>query len=222
MNNDSEQLSHSEIIKTLFPESVTGVILPIDDYQSQLHPDELKIISSASDKRKFEFSTGRWCAKQALASQGINNTKILTGVNREPIWPTGYIGSISHCKDQCGAVVAKNSNINSIGFDIEIIKDLTNDIGRIVCTNNEKEWIKNQKQYPYNALVILIFSLKESVYKCIYQHRQVKLGFKDICITPNLETNMAEIIFNKLQVDSDIKLRFAVNKNHIHSGATYY
>ena len=160
-------------MKVLFPEDATGVILPIGNYQARLHPDEYKIIHSASEKRKFEFSTGRWCSKQALASQGLNNAIILTGENREPIWPEGFIGSISHCIDQCGTVIAKTSNMKSIGFDIESIKKLKNDIGRIVCTDKEKEWIKSQKQYPYNVLVILIFSLKESIYKCVYQHQQV-------------------------------------------------
>jgi len=221
VNKNLTETNTSEILKRLFPDDVSGVILPIDDYQTHLHPDEYRIISSASDKRKFEFSTGRWCSKQALASQGMYDTMILTGENREPIWPEGFIGSISHCRDQCGAIAAKNSNIKSLGFDIENIKTLRNDIGRIVCTNEEKNWISNQKQYPYNVLVILIFSLKESVYKCVYQHQQTKLGFKDIRITPNLETNTAEIIIDKPQVDLDIKLRFVITRNHIHSAATY-
>lgn len=219
MDNGSIQVSNPEIIKKLFPDSVTGIILKIDDYQSHLHPDEYKIISSVSDKRKLEFSTGRWCAKHALASQGIYDTIILTGENREPIWPEEFVGSISHCKDQCGATVAKKSNIKSIGFDIESIKQLKNDIGRIVCTSDEKKWIKNQAQYSYDILVILIFSLKEAVYKCVFQQQQIKLGFKDISITPDLNANTAKIAFNKTHIDLDIKLSFFISDTHIHSGA---
>lgn len=221
MNNDLSQTSIPDVIKSLFPNSVTGIIQPIDDHLSDLHPDELGIIHSASSKRKFEFSTGRWCAKQALASQGIQDISIVSGKHREPVWPKGFVGSISHCKDQCGAVIAKNSELQSIGFDVENIKNLKNDIARIVCTDEEKEWIKNQNRHPYNVLVLLIFSLKESVYKCIYQYTQTRIGFKDCTITPELESNRASLIFHRNDMNPDIQLQYFINNKHIYSGACY-
>ena len=122
MTNPAKITDASDIIATLFPKEVTGTILPIGDYQSHLYPEECSIVESASYKRKFEFSTGRWCAKQVLNSEGIQNFPVLSGENREPIWPDNIVGSISHCKDLCGAVIAKSNNVDSIGFDIENIK----------------------------------------------------------------------------------------------------
>ena len=221
MNNGTVQTDIPEIIKSLFPEGVTGIIQPIDDHLSYLHPEELRSIQAASSKRKFEFSTGRWCAKQALAVQGVNNTLILSGENREPVWPEGFIGSISHCKDKCGAIISKNTDMQSLGFDIENIKKLKNDISRIVCTDEEKDWIKGQKKYPYNVLVLLIFSLKEAVYKCIYPYKQIRIGFKDCTIIPNLESNYAGLNFHRDDMNPDIQLRYYINNKHIYSSACY-
>jgi 4'-phosphopantetheinyl transferase EntD len=217
---NSIQKYDTEILDKIFPYTVSGIILPIDNYISHLHPDEYKFIRTASNKRKLEFSTGRRCAAKALSARGISNAAIPAGENREPVWPPGIIGSISHCKDKCGAVIAGKSDLKSIGFDIESIKTLKNDIGRVVCTNREKKWLKDNRQQPYNVLMILIFSLKESVYKCIYQAQQIKLGFKDINIIPDLDEGTAEIVFNKELDAPNITLRFFITNHHIYSGAT--
>ena len=219
MHNDEKQIDSLEIISTLFPDSVTGIILPIDDYLSQLTPAEYKIIDSACDKRKLEFSTGRWCAKQALAIEGINNLSILSGKNREPIWPTGIVGSISHCKDECGAVIAKSNNIGAIGFDVENIKELKNDIAKIVCTKIETKWLAEQNKYPYNVMLLLIFSLKESVYKCIFQHQQLAIEFKDCSIIPSFDLGSANIKFHQENIHLNISLNFKISSDHIYSSA---
>ena len=221
MANNSVQARNTNIISTLFPEDVTGIILPIDNYQSHLNPDEYEMVLSASNKRKFEFSTGRWCAKQAFASEGIHNISILSGGNREPIWPDGFTGSISHCKDQCGAVITKTTCTKSIGFDVENTKELKNDIAKAICTDEEKDWLCQQSSYVYDTLVLTIFSLKESVYKCVYQHQHVKLGFKDCSIIADPANNSANIVFANATIDPGINLRFTTTENHIYSGAFY-
>ncbi len=221
MTNNSVHARNTDIISTLFPDNVTGIILPIADYRSHLTPDEYKYIRSASEKRRYEFSTGRWCAKQTLASEGIHNISILPGEHREPIWPENFTGSISHCKDQCGAVITKTTRTKSIGFDVENIKELKNNIAKAICTDEEKDWLRQQSNYVYDTLVLTIFSLKESVYKCVYQHQQVKLGFKDCSIIADHASNSASIVFDNVAIDPGINLRFTTTENHIYSGAFY-
>jgi len=222
VNNINRQPPESnEIITELFPDSVSGLILPIGDYLSHLKPNEFETIHKASDKRKFEFSTGRWCAKKILAGYGLGDITILSGKNREPNWPEGFVGSISHCKDLCGAVVANNKTIKSIGFDVETRKELKNDIARIVCTNSEKKWIRKQTFSTYNNLIILLFSLKESVYKCVYQNQKIKLSFKDVTIHPDFDNNTAQIEFIGKDIQARIELRFELTDTHIYSGAIY-
>ncbi len=40
---------------------------------------------------------------------------------REPLWPAGVVGSISHSGELAGAVVARASDAWSVGLDIELL-----------------------------------------------------------------------------------------------------
>lgn len=222
INNKLQAHKSDKIISQLFPNKVSGLILPIDDYLSSLKPKEFEIIQNASDKRKYEFSTGRWCAKQILAHYCKTDIIILSGENREPVWPAGIVGSISHCKDLCGAVIANIAALKSIGFDIETRKELKNNIARVVCTDSEKNWIKKQTFWSYDSLLILIFSLKESVYKCVFQNQQIKLNFKDVSIQPDFDSQTAQIKFNSKEIHHNIELHFEFTDTHIYSSAIYY
>lgn len=219
MISNIKQSNYSEIIKKLFPPEVEGIILPIDDYTSELTPDEYKIIENASEKRKREFSTGRKCAKQAMKKLGIEEVPILKGENREPLWPEGVVGSISHCKDLCGAVIGASTDIKAIGLDLENIKKLKNDISRLICTDYERKWIAQQKNHSYETLILLIFSLKESIYKCIYASDDMKIGFKDCTVIPNLRTKNVKVHFEAEIGKTNIQQNFNLGTNRIYTCA---
>jgi len=220
-NIESKPHLSAEIIAEVFSAPVTGLILPIDDYVTELSPQEFKFIHRASNKRKFEFSTGRWCAKQLLSKHGIIDTAILSGENREPIWPDNFVGSISHCKDQCGAVIADKSVIKSIGFDVETKRKLKHNIARVVCTDLEKDWLNKQEPQLFDDLVLLLFSLKESIYKCVFQHQKVKLGFKGCSVQLNYVDNTAHVSFNNEMIDGKIKLKLYSTNTHVYTSAIY-
>lgn len=211
--------THHKIIDALFPNEVEAVILPISDYTAELRPDEYKIISNASEKRKREFSTGRKCAKQALIRFSVNDVSILPGENREPLWPEGIIGSISHCKDLCCAVTTRNKKIASIGFDVENIKDLKENIAPHICTEEELDWLHGQAEIDQTSLALLFFSIKESLYKCHYTFDKTKTSFQDYTILPNLQTNMAFFSDKSKKTLEGTVIRFHMTQLHIYSSA---
>ena len=225
MNNeagspDPIQFDSNKIIRQLFGENVIGEIHRINDNVASLHPDERSLIDKACDKRRHEFSTARLCAKYALAHLGIENAVIGRGGNNEPLWPENVIGSIAHSKDLCGAVVAKKSDSGcSIGFDIEKLRTLKNDIGRIICTKDESYWIKTQPDAAHDLLIILIFSLKESIYKCIFNHNKQKLTFKNCTIIPDLSTQTASVQFHTEEFKPAVTLKFVISHEYVFSGA---
>ena len=54
-------------------------------------------LDKAVQKRKAEFLAGRYCARAALAQlDGSLAVNIGIGANREPLWPPGFVGSITH------------------------------------------------------------------------------------------------------------------------------
>ena len=90
-----------------------------------------------SDKRLSDFSTGRYCAKKALEELGLFDLIIPIGKDREPIWPDGIVGSISHCDSMVGSIVALKENYNSIGLDIEEIGKVEEELWDLLFTAKE-------------------------------------------------------------------------------------
>jgi 4'-phosphopantetheinyl transferase EntD len=209
------------ITGSLFNAHAIGCLLPIGNHIDKLSTDELTIIGKFSQKRQHEFSTGRFCAKNVFAAYGMTNVQLLRNDHREPIWPNGFVGSISHCKDICGAYIAKKTNLKALGFDIENIRPLKQDITDLICTAQEKSLLAKEISLPYHALLILLFSLKEAIFKCVFADQKIRIGFHDCSIEPNLISKQAKVIFHRNDVNRDLELNFMISENHIFSGAYY-
>ena len=175
------------IIKDIFPEHVATHICPVLNNANALFPEEKAIVEKAIDKRRFEFATGRHCARECLKQLGITPCAIPRTPDGMPAWPTGTIGAITHSHDYAAAVVAHRSMVESLGVDIERTDRLTNSLSERILTDHEAKWIEQQTPYT-GDLPSLFFSAKESVYKCIYPHARQWINFKDVHIVPNLET----------------------------------
>lgn len=57
---------------------------------------EFEAVARAIPRRRREFSAGRRAAHRALAALGCPPVAVPMGPFREPLWPEGYNGSISH------------------------------------------------------------------------------------------------------------------------------
>lgn len=137
----------------------------------------------ASEKRKSEFLAGRYCARQALSSFGVEAFQVRIGDNRSPLWPEGYCGSISHTGDVATAVVGNNANILGVGVDVErvLAHDFFEDVKTHVLTPGEY-YLLNSRKYSKYEMLTIIFSLKESFFKAAYNLTQCYFGFEAITI----------------------------------------
>jgi 4'-phosphopantetheinyl transferase EntD len=133
-----------------------------------------------SPKRLSDFSTGRYCAIKALEQIGIENAIIPIGEEREPIWPEGIVGSISHCDTLVGAIVAKKSEHISLGLDIEEIGRVTPDLWDLVFTENEKDYLSGLSETEMLMQSTAIFSAKEAFYKFQHPITKIFLDFLDV------------------------------------------
>ena len=77
------------------------------------------LVARAVDRRRAEFTTVRTCARIALGRLGLPPAPLLTGSKREPLWPAGVVGSITHCDGYRAAAVARASEVAAIGIDAE-------------------------------------------------------------------------------------------------------
>jgi 4'-phosphopantetheinyl transferase EntD len=83
-----------------------------------LYPEEEAAVSRAVPKRRVEFSTGRYCAREALKHLGIPPGPIGVGPLRGPVWPQGTVGSITHSAGICAAIAGPRLHFRGLGLDL--------------------------------------------------------------------------------------------------------
>ncbi len=144
--------------------------------QGGLLKSEEALVDGAAQTRIEQFTAGRVCSRIALGRLGVAaTTPVLRGEDRAPIWPPGFIGSISHTDTWCAAVVARTEDIRSLGIDLESSTPLKEALLKRVCTPKERDWLH---QLPAPGVTgKILFSAKEAVYKCQYPLSNQFLGF---------------------------------------------
>jgi enterobactin synthetase component D len=120
-------------------------------------------------ERQAEFVAGRFSAMDALKSAGCKSTgPILINPDGSPLWPTGYVGSITHSNGYVSAVVAEKSRVMALGRDSErMLAD--HEAYELQKTALNQREIQNQAASGHGVgeYVALIFSAKESLYKAL-------------------------------------------------------
>ena len=100
------------------------------------------------------------------------------GANRAPLWPHGFVGSISHAGELALAVAAPSSLIRAIGVDLEPALPLDQELLNRVCRPEELARLQTSPNPLLQAK--LVFSAKESVYKCLAPLMGIFLEFDDL------------------------------------------
>jgi 4'-phosphopantetheinyl transferase EntD len=131
--------------------------------------------------RRMEFAAGRRCAREALAQIGVPPQPIPRGAAREPLWPGGVIGSITHCPGYCAAAVARSYAFSAIGIDAERNEPLPFEALSIVADDHEQSQIREHSRCGIHW-DRLLFSAKESVFKAFYPLHRRWLGFEGVSI----------------------------------------
>ena len=78
----------------------------------------------------------RLLAHEALRRIG-HDGPILKGSDGEPLWPSGIVGSLSHCPSLCVAAVASAERIRAVGVDVDDSDGLSDGIMRFVFSSEE-------------------------------------------------------------------------------------
>lgn len=186
---------------------------------------EEALIEKAVDKRKREFRAGRNCAHALFKEHSIRCNALLKGVQREPAWPEGWVGSISHTKGLCAVAIAPNNLYRSLGLDVEQDTPLSADILNMICGPTEQDQFtqlsfsagQNIASYPLDKVT---FSAKESIHKAYFPLNHHTLDFLDARITldarePTFKASILSPEPNpKVPIDS-LTGRYCVDKGYI-------
>ena len=128
-------------------------------------------IRNSVSKRQAEFFYGRLAARHALAPFDLSQVVVPTGAAREPVWPPGIVGSITHNHRYAGAVALRHADQAGIGIDLEQVVDAESKqvLAATVVSASELAFLGTLgAECDFDVLLTLVFSAKESFFKAAY------------------------------------------------------
>lgn len=141
-------------------------------------------LARAVPKRRAEFLAGRYLASVVLTSLGYPHFTVEIGEDRAPRWPKSVCGSLSHNGDTvlCAAQRGNAGVFNAgVGIDIETLMEEEQALELLPMIVNGAEYalLRLHPALSLSALLTLIFSAKESLFKMLYPQVGRLFGFPD-------------------------------------------
>jgi 4'-phosphopantetheinyl transferase EntD len=207
------------VFRELLPPTAVVEVVEGDDPDAFLFPEELAAVDRAIDRRKREHAIGRSCARRALTRLGLPPLPILSGPKREPLWPDGVVGSITHCEGYSAAAVAKSSQLLAIGIDAEEHAPLPAGVLERIALPEERERLGAASADTHWDR--LLFSAKEATYKAYYPLAKAWLGFEQAAITFDADTGTFQVrlLVEPIRAGSrtlrGFEGRFAIQRNWV-------
>ncbi|MET0548659.1 MAG: 4'-phosphopantetheinyl transferase superfamily protein [Xanthomonas sp.] len=139
-----------------------------DDFQRHgLQPPPS--IARSVRKRQAEYLAGRRAALAALRAAGSTATDLPIGADRAPVWPAGFLGSLSHTDGVAVAIaLPASAGARGIGLDVERVAaadqiEAIRSVALDACDCAALAGLAHVRGWPY--ALTLGFSAKESFYK---------------------------------------------------------
>lgn len=211
-----------DLIARIVPAGIGVAEATVGDHAADLYPEEAAHIARAVEKRRNEFSTGRMLARRALRGVDGPQVAIPSGEHMAPIWPQGFIGSITHTSLRAAAAVGRAVDFQGIGIDLEIISRVSLSFSPKVATEPESELVRASAEPALH--LALLYSAKESWFKCQYPLTGAYLGFQDAAILFDWSKQEFEVRStrgaNRLNLEQRAKGRFTFDDHNVATVAT--
>jgi enterobactin synthetase component D len=165
-------------------------------------------------KRRAEYLAGRFLSQIAIRHLcGGQSGQVGIGAFRQPIWPEGLVGSISHSHGRVATIVSDDSG-KSIGVDVEEIcnEAQAQTIANMVLSSQEKSLL-GSIGHSFGILTTLAFSSKETLFKALFPVVECYFGFESamICEIDMREGNLLLKLKTDLADGLRCGARFRIN-----------
>ncbi|MCA0900406.1 MULTISPECIES: 4'-phosphopantetheinyl transferase family protein [Microbulbifer] len=172
-------------------------------------------IARAVPGRQAEFLAGRYLAHSILGelhSPDREVPHIGIGQQRNPVWPSGVVGSITHCGSEVACVLASAARLHYLGIDHEnwMTPAVYKEVVPSVLNADELALVADLRLSPEQAAT-LIFSAKESLFKALYPTVQCYFGFECARLT-SINTEKRILV---LQLREDFARQYQLQWNYL-------
>lgn len=180
----------------------------------------------AAPSRQREYVAGRYCAARAIERLRPSDVPLTIGRGGagEPQWPAGLTGSVTHTDGLASAAVARLSDARSIGIDSEVRVDAwrAERISPLVMQPEESGI--GGAGLDDRTRVMLVFSAKEAIFKCLYPVVGRRFYYEDARIT-SADTASGSFVAELLTTlapgferGTILRGRFEIDDLHVHTG----
>jgi enterobactin synthetase component D len=182
-------------------------------------------LRSAARRRRAEFLAGRFCAQEALRAAGFaDGAATLDALpGGGPFWPPGVVGAITHTRTFASAAVARADDALSLGIDAELLvpHDQAAEVRSSIALPGELEAAAAVATSLEEALT-LVFSAKESVYKCLHPLVGRYFDYLDAAVAlaadGSFEATLHVDLAPAFPEGTRLRGKFAVEPPHVHTG----
>jgi 4'-phosphopantetheinyl transferase EntD len=152
----------TQTVVALARKPVACAVQSTDDAGGLL-PDEEALVAKAVERRRSEFAAGRRSARCALATLGCPVRPLMIGALRQPLWPAGFGGSITHDGRYAAAIAWRVSgHAPDLSLDLIDRADLAvfPTIASAIAHPDEPRW-------DSEGALARVFSAKETAIKIL-------------------------------------------------------
>jgi 4'-phosphopantetheinyl transferase EntD len=137
-------------------------------------------IHHCAERRMVDFCAGRLCAHRALAEFGVVDFDLLASADRQPLWPRGLTGSITHTEGYSAAVIGERRSVAALGIDAECASAVRAELWPAICGTAELEHLRTLAAEAQAPAAALTFVAKEAFFKCQYPLAAERFEFGEV------------------------------------------
>jgi enterobactin synthetase component D len=172
---------------------IVSRLFPLDDCLEQAAirlgsedgggPTGVRTPQEAIEARARERARAKMLANALLRRVGAAGS-FRRDVARRPVWPEGFVGSITHTNSIVAAAVGRRRDVRSVGLDSEaqMSEEAARDVMHMCVVADERRYVTAADGGIDARRLTLIFSAKEAFYKCLRPVVGAEFDFVDAAV----------------------------------------
>jgi 4'-phosphopantetheinyl transferase EntD len=132
------------------------------------------------ERRRQESAFARALAHEMLARRGVRNGEIARHEKGFPIWPRGWVGSLSHSSGWVAAIQGRGAALRGVGVDIESPTRMRPAMWAHIMTAGERETLAVFDQAEAARHATAVFGAKEALFKTLSPAGVAIPGFLEV------------------------------------------
>jgi 4'-phosphopantetheinyl transferase EntD len=115
-----------------------------------------------------------------MEAVGVTHADLRRAPSREPLWPAGIRGSLTHCEGLRIALVVPDDRGISVGVDAELHRPLPPEVAEAVLTGEEAILASDFSTGVHWQTVV--FCAKEAAFKAWFAATGDRVGFEEVAV----------------------------------------